>query len=196
MASLSSFCGSSTSFRAAAGIRQRQQVRCAEEEGDLPACGLCVKNAVLRGPHSTSRRAIYTCTIIIKPLRLLRASRTACRRGYLFGALCARRAPHSSLLPLHAYAAAAVAAFSTKPLSLNPKPKNPNQTAARGVTGSQMRKQGIHPEWYPEAKVFCNGVEVMTVGGTKESYNVDIYSGNHPFYTQVRCWRVGGGFAC
>jgi large subunit ribosomal protein L31 len=34
--------------------------------------------------------------------------------------------------------------------------------------------------------VFCNGVEVMTVGGTKESYNVDIYSGNHPFYTQVR----------
>lgn len=45
-----------------------------------------------------------------------------------------------------------------------------------------MRKQGIHPEWYPEAKVVCNGVEVMTVGGTKESYNVDIYSGNHPWW--------------
>jgi hypothetical protein len=26
----------------------------------------------------------------------------------------------------------------------------------------------------------------MTVGGTKETYNVDIYSGNHPFYTQAR----------
>jgi hypothetical protein len=34
-------------------------------------------------------------------------------------------------------------------------------------------------------QVFCNGVEVMTVGGTKQQYNVDIYSGNHPFY-QVR----------
>ncbi|KAI8470798.1 MAG: plastid/chloroplast ribosomal protein L31 [Monoraphidium minutum] len=56
------------------------------------------------------------------------------------------------------------------------------QQAVRGVTGSVMRKEGIHPEWFPEAKVFCNGVEVMTVGGTKESYNVDIYSGNHPFY--------------
>eukprot|EP00955_Chlamydomonas_euryale_P113421 366216-Chlamydomonas_euryale.AAC.6 len=45
-----------------------------------------------------------------------------------------------------------------------------------------MRKEGIHPEWHSEAPVICNGVEVMTVGGTKESYNVDIYSGNHPFY--------------
>jgi ribosomal protein L31 len=50
-----------------------------------------------------------------------------------------------------------------------------------------MRKRDIHPEWYPEAKVFCNGVEVMTVGGTKETYNVDVYSGNHPFY------QVSGG---
>jgi len=34
-------------------------------------------------------------------------------------------------------------------------------------------------------QVFCNGVEVMTVGGTKDRYNVEVYSGNHPFY-QVR----------
>ncbi|KAF8066411.1 RPL31 [Scenedesmus sp. PABB004] len=52
----------------------------------------------------------------------------------------------------------------------------------RGATATQMRKRDIHPEWYGEAKVFCNGVEVMTVGGTKSQYNVDIYSGNHPFY--------------
>ncbi len=54
--------------------------------------------------------------------------------------------------------------------------------ASRGVTAAVMSKKGIHPEWYPEAKVICNGVEVMTVGGTKKAYNVDIYSGNHPFY--------------
>ena len=52
----------------------------------------------------------------------------------------------------------------------------------RGATGAVMVKKGIHPEWHGEAKVICNGVEVMTVGGTKPVYNVDIYSGNHPFY--------------
>ncbi|MEN9214801.1 MAG: 50S ribosomal protein L31 [Gloeomargarita sp. DG02_4_bins_56] len=46
-----------------------------------------------------------------------------------------------------------------------------------------MPKPGIHPEWYPEAKVFCNGEVVMTVGSTKPQLHVDIWSGNHPFYT-------------
>jgi len=46
-----------------------------------------------------------------------------------------------------------------------------------------MPKPGIHPEWYPEAKVICNGEEVMTVGSTKPEINVEIWSGNHPFYT-------------
>ncbi|APB32304.1 LSU ribosomal protein L31P [Gloeomargarita lithophora Alchichica-D10] len=46
-----------------------------------------------------------------------------------------------------------------------------------------MPKPGIHPEWYPEAKVFCNGEVVMTVGSTKPQLQVDIWSGNHPFYT-------------
>ena len=44
-------------------------------------------------------------------------------------------------------------------------------------------KKEIHPEWYPEAKVICNGEEIMTVGATKPILNVEIWSGNHPFYT-------------
>jgi large subunit ribosomal protein L31 len=44
-------------------------------------------------------------------------------------------------------------------------------------------KEGIHPEWYPEAKVICNGEVVMMVGATKPELHVEIYSGNHPFYT-------------
>jgi large subunit ribosomal protein L31 len=44
-------------------------------------------------------------------------------------------------------------------------------------------KESIHPEWYPEAKVICNGEVVMTVGATKPELHVEIYSGNHPFYT-------------
>lgn len=46
-----------------------------------------------------------------------------------------------------------------------------------------MPKADIHPKWYPEAKVFCNGQEVMTVGSTKPELNIDVWSGNHPFYT-------------
>lgn len=44
-------------------------------------------------------------------------------------------------------------------------------------------KKDIHPKWYPEAKVICNGEVVMTVGSTKPELRVDIWSGNHPFYT-------------
>ncbi|MDP5338016.1 MAG: 50S ribosomal protein L31, partial [Nodularia sp. (in: cyanobacteria)] len=27
-----------------------------------------------------------------------------------------------------------------------------------------MAKPDIHPQWYPEAKVYCNGQVVMTIG--------------------------------
>jgi large subunit ribosomal protein L31 len=46
-----------------------------------------------------------------------------------------------------------------------------------------MAKPDIHPTWYPDAKVFCNGKEVMTVGATQPELHVDVWSGNHPFYT-------------
>lgn len=58
----------------------------------------------------------------------------------------------------------------------------PNRSLTFSALRSPPRRKDIHPEWHPEAKVICNGVEVMTVGGVKPSYNVDIYSGNHPFY--------------
>ena len=46
-----------------------------------------------------------------------------------------------------------------------------------------MPKKDIHPKWYDESKVYCDGQLVMTVGSTKPELNVDIWSGNHPFYT-------------
>ncbi|KAK9804245.1 hypothetical protein WJX72_003074 [[Myrmecia] bisecta] len=45
-----------------------------------------------------------------------------------------------------------------------------------------MLKKDIHPKYYTDAKVFCNGEEVLTVSGTKPEYTVDIWSGNHPFF--------------
>ena len=46
-----------------------------------------------------------------------------------------------------------------------------------------MAKANIHPKWYKESKVYCDGKEVMTVGSTKSELHVDIWSGNHPFFT-------------
>ena len=46
-----------------------------------------------------------------------------------------------------------------------------------------MPKADIHPTWYTDAKVICNGEVVMTTGSTQPEIHVDVWSGNHPFYT-------------
>merc|ERR1711963_553880 len=46
----------------------------------------------------------------------------------------------------------------------------------KGSAVVTMRKKDIHPEWFEES-------EVMFCGGTREQYVVDIWSGNHPFFT-------------
>jgi large subunit ribosomal protein L31 len=45
-----------------------------------------------------------------------------------------------------------------------------------------MPKKELHPEWY-NTKVFCDGKLVLEVGTTKPEMIVDIWAGNHPFYT-------------
>ena len=46
-----------------------------------------------------------------------------------------------------------------------------------------VTKKQIHPTWYDNAQVYCDGQLVMKVGSTKSTLNIDIWSGNHPFYT-------------
>jgi len=46
-----------------------------------------------------------------------------------------------------------------------------------------MPKKDIHPNWFPETQVFCDGQLVMTTSSTKPTLNIDVWSGNHPFYT-------------
>nr|YP_010337481.1 ribosomal protein L31 [Dixoniella grisea]UNJ17066.1 ribosomal protein L31 [Dixoniella grisea] len=46
-----------------------------------------------------------------------------------------------------------------------------------------MPKPNIHPTWYENAKVYCDGQLIMTIGSTKPELHVDIWSGNHPFFT-------------
>ena len=44
-------------------------------------------------------------------------------------------------------------------------------------------KTGIHPEWYPEAKVICACVNTFTTGSTQPEIRTDVCSACHPFYT-------------
>ncbi|BBN17828.1 large subunit ribosomal protein L31 [Marchantia polymorpha subsp. ruderalis] len=44
------------------------------------------------------------------------------------------------------------------------------------------RKEGIHPKFFTDAKVYCKGELVMSTGGTQNEYIVDVWSGNHPFF--------------
>ena len=44
-------------------------------------------------------------------------------------------------------------------------------------------KKDIHPQYYPEAKVYVGGVVVATVGSTKPELHLEVWSGTHPFYT-------------
>lgn len=47
-----------------------------------------------------------------------------------------------------------------------------------------MKKKTIHPTLY-KTKVFCDGNLVLEVESTKEILYVDLWSGNHPFYTNT-----------
>ena len=54
-------------------------------------------------------------------------------------------------------------------------------------------KKGIHPEYYPEAKVVCSCGNTFTVGSTKELIRTDVCSDCHPFFTgEQRLVDTGG----
>src|SRR5512143_3748703 len=44
-------------------------------------------------------------------------------------------------------------------------------------------KQGIHPEYYPDAQVICACGNTWTTGSTKKVIHTDVCSNCHPFYT-------------
>ncbi len=44
-------------------------------------------------------------------------------------------------------------------------------------------KPGIHPKWYPNARVICACGNTFTVGSTVLEIRTDVCSVCHPFYT-------------
>ena len=54
-------------------------------------------------------------------------------------------------------------------------------------------KKGIHPKYYPNAKVICACGNVFIVGATKEVIRTDVCSACHPFFTgEQRIVDTGG----
>ncbi len=48
-----------------------------------------------------------------------------------------------------------------------------------------MAKKDLHPKWL-KTKIYCDGNLILEVGGTKPEIKVDVWSGNHPFYTGLQ----------
>lgn len=46
-----------------------------------------------------------------------------------------------------------------------------------------MAKEGLHPQYFPKAKISCACGHSLAAGGTRESMRVEICSNCHPFYT-------------
>ena len=47
-----------------------------------------------------------------------------------------------------------------------------------------MPKFNIHPKWFYNSKILCDGKSLCKVGSTKSELQVDIWLANHPFYTK------------
>ena len=45
-----------------------------------------------------------------------------------------------------------------------------------------MSKSQIHPKWFNNTLVYCDGKPLCTIGSTKTELQVDIWLANHPFY--------------
>jgi large subunit ribosomal protein L31 len=46
-----------------------------------------------------------------------------------------------------------------------------------------MPKSDIHPKWFENTPVLCDGKPLCLIGSTKSELQVDIWLANHPFYT-------------
>ena len=47
-----------------------------------------------------------------------------------------------------------------------------------------MPKSNIHPTWFKDIPVLCDGKSLSLVSSTKNELQIDMWLGNHPFYTK------------
>ena len=49
-----------------------------------------------------------------------------------------------------------------------------------------MPKSNIHPNWFENTPILCDGKPICLVGSTKSELQIDIWLANHPFYTKSK----------
>ena len=47
-----------------------------------------------------------------------------------------------------------------------------------------MPKSDIHPTWFKDTPILCDGKPICSIGSTKRELQMDIWLANHPFYTK------------
>ena len=47
-----------------------------------------------------------------------------------------------------------------------------------------MPKSNIHPNWFKDTPILCDGKPLCNIGSTKRELQIDIWLANHPFYTK------------
>ena len=48
-----------------------------------------------------------------------------------------------------------------------------------------MPKAQIHPLWFPQTPILCDGKPLCFIGSTRRELQIDIWLGNHPFYNDT-----------
>jgi large subunit ribosomal protein L31 len=48
-----------------------------------------------------------------------------------------------------------------------------------------MPKADIHPQWFSETPILCDGKPLCFIGSTRRELQIDIWLGNHPFYNDT-----------
>ena len=47
-----------------------------------------------------------------------------------------------------------------------------------------MPKSNLHPKWFNDAIVLCEGKPLCITGSTRQELQVDMWLANHPFYSK------------
>jgi len=48
-----------------------------------------------------------------------------------------------------------------------------------------MPKADIHPQWFPQTPILCDGKPLCFIDSTRRELQIDIWLGNHPFYNDT-----------
>ena len=46
-----------------------------------------------------------------------------------------------------------------------------------------MPKSNIHPNWFKDTLIMCDGKPLCVLGSTKQEFQIDTWLANHPFYS-------------